>query len=298
MRAKIDSRGSLIAVPGVTYTLPMRKLWLNASAVLAAALLLTLGTGGAAFAAKPDQTASAKHPIPTTATTVGNDVSWPQCGTALPNYHAFGIVGVNGGLANNTNPCLAAQLNWAAGSTGTTGQPAVALYVNTANPGLAGSFWPTSNVYDGKTIASRYGICTGANDAACAYVYGYAKAYDDATIRGVTHPEGYLWWLDVETMNSWEPDTTANAADLEGMTTYFDSIGARVGLYSTSYQWGQIAGQVSSGSNLNGLQNWIPGANSETAAKANCSAVPLTTGSRVTVTQYVSRSLDYDVSCS
>ncbi|WP_308466710.1 glycoside hydrolase family 25 domain-containing protein [Rathayibacter soli] len=275
----------------------MRKIWFNASAVLAAALVLTLGTGGAAFAAKPDQTASAKHPAPATATVLGNDVSWPQCGTTLPTSHAFGIVGVNDGLANTTNPCLADQLNWAAGSAVMTGQPAVELYVNTANPGPAGSWWPTSNDYAGTTVANPYGTCGGANDVACAYIYGYAKAYDDATIRGVANPAGYLWWLDVETMNSWEPNTTANAADLEGMTAYFHSIGARVGIYSTSYQWGQIAGRVSSTSNLNGLQSWIPGAKSEKAAKANCSAVPLTTGSPVTLTQYATRAFDYDVSC-
>ena len=57
-------------------------------------------------------------------------------------------------------------------------------------------------------------------------MYGYAKAYDDATIRGVDNPQDYLWWLDVETENSWQADKAANVADLEGMTAYFKSIGA------------------------------------------------------------------------
>jgi len=39
----------------------------------------------------------------------GNDVSYPQCGKTLPSGQAFGIVAVNEGLANNTNPCLAAE---------------------------------------------------------------------------------------------------------------------------------------------------------------------------------------------
>ncbi|WP_337587578.1 hypothetical protein [Crystallibacter crystallopoietes] len=76
---------------------------------------------------------------------LGNDISWPQCNKALPEGQAFGIVGVNGGLANNTNPCFAEQLDWAEQSTGGTGQPLVALYVNTANPGHAGTWWPVSN---------------------------------------------------------------------------------------------------------------------------------------------------------
>ena len=52
--------------------------------------------------ALPAQAATAAGP--------GNDVSWPQCGKALPKGQTFGIVGVNNGLANNTNPCLKTQL--------------------------------------------------------------------------------------------------------------------------------------------------------------------------------------------
>jgi hypothetical protein len=101
----------------------------------------------------------------------------------------------------------------------------------------------------------------------------------------------------VETTNSWETNTGANAADLEGMTAYFESLGARVGLYSTSYQWSVIAGTVSATSNLHGLNNWIPGARNLKTAQANCKSAPFTTGSTVTLTQYLSGSLDYDWSC-
>src|SRR5690348_4585849 len=34
----------------------------------------------------------------------GSDVSYPQCGKTLPSGQAFGIVAVNEGLPNNTNP--------------------------------------------------------------------------------------------------------------------------------------------------------------------------------------------------
>ena len=106
-----------------------------------------------------------------------------------------------------------------------------------------------------------------------------------------------MWWLDVETINSWETNKAANAADLEGMTAYFQSIGARVGIYSTGYQWNQLIGNVSSSSNLNNLKSWVPGARTLDGAKANCSAAPLTNGSPVTLTQYLSGNLDYDYSC-
>jgi hypothetical protein len=256
--------------------------------VLAIALILTVGVTRADAATATDPAG------------VGNDVSWPQCGKALPTGQAFGIVGVNGGLANNTNPCLSTQLAWAAKSSGTTRQAKTALYVNTANPGLTGSWWPSSNSYPaGTPVANPYGTCGGQDSPACAYMYGYAKAYDDVNARGIATGTAskYLWWLDVETTNSWESNTVANAADLEGMTAYFQNVGARVGIYSTAYQWHVIAGTISTSSNLHGLDNWVPGARTLKAAQSNCSKTPFTSGSRVTLSQYLSGSLDYDWSC-
>ncbi len=233
---------------------------------------------------------------------VGNDVSWPQCGKTLPGGQAFAIVGVTGGRANDTNPCLSELLAWAARSTGGTAQPKVALYVNTANPGHLDSWWPSSNIYPNVKVVNPYGTCEGEVDLACSYMYGYAKAYDDATIRGVVSPGMYFWWLDVETGNSWQTETDLNRADLEGMVAYFESItagvaGAGVGIYSTSYQWGIIAGTVPSSSPLTGLPSWLAGATNLRGAKLNCSLPGLTPDSRVSVTQYVSADLDYDYSC-
>jgi hypothetical protein len=241
---------------------------------------------------------SAPQPSAGGTTLLGNDVSWPQCNKALPEDPAFAIVGVNNGLANTTNPCLHEQLDWADDITpDLTGQPSVALYVNTANPGSAGSWWPTSNDYGGKTVPNPYGECNGQVDVPCAYMYGYAKAFDDAYLRSITNPEDYLWWLDVETGNSWSGNQDANRADLEGMTDFFHSIDADVGIYSNGFQWGQIVGQVSPGSSLYNLPSWLAGAHTATGAKGNCSAAPLTTGGQVALTQFVSNGFDYDYSC-
>jgi hypothetical protein len=248
-----------------------------------AALLLMLQ-------ALPSEAATAAGP--------GNDVSWPQCSKTLPKGQSFGIVGVNNGTANTTNPCLASQLSWAGSSSGGTGQPKVALYVNTANPGSAGSWWPTSNTYGGTAVTNPYGQCTSRSfGAACSYMYGYAKAYDDANIRGVSNPGSYTWWLDVETGNSWSADRAANRADLEGMTAYFASIGATTGIYSTTSQWSQIAGTTPTSSPLYTAKSWLAGASSLTSAKRMCAAAPLTGGGKVTLTQYVSGGFDYDYSC-
>ncbi|MFE4544956.1 hypothetical protein [Arthrobacter sp. NPDC056727] len=227
----------------------------------------------------------------------GNDVSWPQCSADLPDDPAFAIVGVNNGLANTTNPCLHQQLDWADDAGGGTGQPPLALYVNTANPGLRGSWWPTNNEYGGKVVANPYGDCRGKEDAACAYMYGYAKAFDDAYLRTISEPGTYLWWLDVETGNSWSGDRNANRADLEGMTDFFHSIGASVGIYSSARQWGQIVGEVGSASSLYTLPSWLAGARSAAQANDMCSAAPLTAGGQVVLTQFVAGGFDYDHSC-
>jgi len=245
-------------------------------------------------------------------TYVGNDISYPQCSRALPSSQSFGIVGVNGGLANTTNSCLSLQLKWAAASTGQTSQPKIQLYVNTANPGgLNTPSWPNSdNDLYGNTPTNPYGKCDGSNSTACSWKYGWDRALEDVGQRFVpaayqagisTDSSTYKWWLDVETINTWQsgqPDSTQkNAADLEGMTAYFNSLGASVGLYSTSSQWGQIAGTVATGSNLTAQDNWRPGARNITSAKANCSLAPLTPGGKVTVTQYLANNQDYDYSC-
>ncbi|MEZ2389316.1 hypothetical protein AB6813_07175 [bacterium RCC_150] len=230
---------------------------------------------------------------------LGYDVSWPQCGGGLPGGQAFAIIGVNGGRPENSNPCFAEQLAWANTTAGIAGQPKVALYVNTANPGPWGSgWWPGSNVILGAEVPNPYGACDGGPTPACSYIYGYAMASDDANQRGVTNPKQYLWWLDVEFGNAWFLDTVSNAASVEGMAAYFQNIGAPVGIYSTSYQFGSIAGQLHPDSNLNGLKNWIPGASSEDSAKEYCGVAPLTPGSKVTMTQFTDGVFDYNYSCT
>lgn len=125
-----------------------------------------------------------------------------------------------------------------------------------------------------------------------------------ATQAGIDNvASSYIWWLDVETSNTWKTagntfNNQSNATVLEGMAAYFKLVGGRVGLYSTSYQWSQIVGSsVVVSSNLNGLASWIPGSTSLNSAKQTCSVSPLTVGGAVMLTQYVSKSLDYDYSC-
>jgi hypothetical protein len=229
-------------------------------------------------------------------------VSYPQCGSALPGKSAFGIVGVNAGKATTFNSCFANELAWAKSTSGAvTAQPKAQLYVNTGNPGdvLAQynvTTWPTSSV-----AADPYGTCSGTytNDEACAWQYGYERANADvAQVALTTPPSEYIWWLDVETGNSWTSDPAKNRAALEGMVAAFRAANVvNVGIYSTSAQWSGIAGSVPAASSLYSLNEWRPGARNLSAAQSNCSLAPFTGGGKVTITQYVSMNLDYDYSC-
>jgi hypothetical protein len=256
-------------------------------------------------------TASAEAPRRDVRAATGYDVSHPQCAAELPGQQAFGVVGVNGGLATRVNPCLVEQLEWAAGSTGAVwSQPEVQLYVNTANPGQVRdriSTWP-------RATDTPYGTCDGGNTMACSWVYGRIRAQvtvhaffqPAARAAGIDDdPAGYRWWLDVETMNTWQGGSTAalerNRATLEGQAAYLQDAGAEVGLYSTGQQWRRIVGEVQPDSVLYDLDSWLAGAESRAGAVDNCGEPPLTGGGRVVLAQYVTDGpdgdLDHDVAC-
>jgi hypothetical protein len=261
----------------------------------------------AALVAAPG--AATAVPVAATAspTTVGSDVSYPQCGTTLPVDRAFAVIGVNGGLSTRTNPCLTEQLVWAWRSSGVVpAQPRAQLYLNTANPGQVPSqvsTWPTSG-------STPYGRCDGSNSMACSWEYGRERALNSVVsfftpaaraARVGSLPARYTWWLDVETMNTWQSGSTdaraRNRATLEGMTAYLLSRGAKVGLYSTRQQWAEIVGTVGANSNLAGRNSWLAGSTTLAGATATCRTAPLVPRSRVTLSQYVVAGLDRNLSC-
>ena len=231
----------------------------------------------------------------------GVDISFPQCDArshiALPGDFPFAVVGVNGGTASTANPCFESEYNSALLLSGRTGQPHAAVYVNTGNPALAATWWPSHDVTkSGTSVADPDGTCDHTAGVACAYVYGYSMAQADyRRVRGTVWRQPRMWWLDVETTNTWQSDTAANSASLSGMVDYFQAEGLDVGIYSTSYQWAKIAGTTTVDSPLAGLRSWLAGG-SETGAPADCQRAPLTPGGRVAMIQYVTY-LDNDFSC-
>ena len=235
-------------------------------------------------------------PKPTTPATY--DVSYPQCGGALPSGADGGIVGVNGGRVYTANPCLTSEWAWA---TKAAPNPP-ALYANTGDPGPAVSTkWPT-----GQTSPQACSA-TDPNSTACSYDYGWNAAkdsYADAVASG-TAGAGAAWWLDVETGNSWETlesqygqTAAAKAADtasLQGAAAALHDSGlASVGFYSTSYQWGQITGGT--GATFAGNAAWVAGVGSLATAQANCTTTSFT-GGRIQLTQYAKNGYDADNRC-
>jgi hypothetical protein len=234
-------------------------------------------------------------------TGAGVDISYPQCAShshvELSANVPFAIVGVNGGVASTSNPCFLSEYNSALLLAGTTQQPHAAVYVNTGNPSLAATWWPSADrTQSGSRVFNPNGTCAHEAGAACAYIYGYSMAQADyRRVHDALVRVPAMWWLDVETSNTWQSDVVANSASLIGMVDYFESRGLEVGIYSTSYQWGKIAGATLPASHLAGLPSWLAGG-SAVGAPAGCEKPPLTPGGRVAMVQYVTN-LDNDYSC-
>ena len=281
--------------------------------ILLAAALITAPAAFAAPAASAARahTAAAKRPRhqppPPSPGGTGYDISYPQCGRAYPTGQAFGVVGVNGGLANNANSCLSSELSWASSSPGASSpsQPPASLYENTADPGNGVADWPRSGT------STTYGTCDGSWSTACAYLYGEQRAaYAYSLVSGTqpyVSPATAPWWLDIETANSWATSASTsnwaalNIATLRGFVDGLRSAGAGgpVGFYSTAYQWQSITGLTASSSSTYfpaGEPDWVAGAGSSTQARSNCSAS--FTGAPVKLAQFAQSGFDGDLVCS
>lgn len=225
----------------------------------------------------PSTTSTAATPeSPFTANLTGYDISWPQCGTANPPPDSLAVIGVTGGMADvesadptrhaaDHNACLQAQWQWAEANS-----LAPMVYVNTANP-------PVNQTAE---QAYAYGFTTAAN------------AYKYATQEGVMSA---MWWLDVETGNSWSAtDTAANYASLRGTYDFLTQQGLTVGVYSTAYQWRVIAGA----NTLPGAPLWLAGASSASDATAACTDLSQRFAGGVPwLVQYPRPPYDGDITC-
>jgi hypothetical protein len=176
--------------------------------------------------------------------TTGYDASYPQCSGSYPPNPLFGIVGVNGGLANTANPCLGGELHWARHTPGQERpeQPPLSLYIDTANPGGHHvADWPSGGT------TPLYAACNGKLTNACSYLYGEQRAVHSYRLVAALDPVAAKtapWWLDVELAATWAGTYQLNIAALQGFIAGLHAAGATgpIGIYSTSAHWHDITG--------------------------------------------------------
>ena len=235
------------------------------------------------------------------APTTGFDASYPQC-SGYPSNPLFGIVGVNGGLANNANPCLAGELQWARGTPGQKRpkQPPLSLYIDTGNPGAHHvADWPKGG------SAPVYGSCNGLLTSACSYLYGERRSAHDYSLVAAVDPVAAKtapWWLDVEEQASWAGTYQLNIAALRGFLAGLRNAGVtgRIGIYSTSAQWHDITGltaQTTQAAFHGRLPDWVAGdAATRAQAQQSCTSGGFT-GVAPALAQYRDGTVDADLRC-
>jgi len=156
----------------------------------------------------------------------GYDVSWPNCSATNPTRatrSAFGIVGVNGGTGYSQNPCVTAEASWFA---------SLSLYANT------GWYDQSSHINPNSPK-----VCATGDSNCLAYNYGYNAGLYALSYAKSQNVRSSIWWLDVETGNTWNSDTTQNRNSLQGEYDALKQNGVTtVGVYSTTYQWDTITG--------------------------------------------------------
>jgi hypothetical protein len=232
-------------------------------------------------------TASASTMYPATQT--GHDVSFPNSST--PTAGTFGIIGVTGGRAFSYNTNFASEYQWAS-SYSPTVAPSVFINLNapigtTASNGMIGP--------DGS--------CSRKDKVCQAYNYGYNAAQDAYGHFGSSSTAS-IWWLDIETSNSWSSNASLNRNTIDGAAAFFEGgkvpngstvtgKGKPVGIYSTPSMWSTITNKYQ-----NGLPAWV--ATTETTpagAATHCTPNDFTNGITYLVQYNDGSGFDADFAC-
>ena len=245
----------------------------RAAAVLAAVAAATAG-------AFPTASAAVRYPP----RTLGNDISFPQCGHDYPTGAAFGIVGVTGGRAFTGNPCFASEYRWALRARAA---PSVYVNVNFAPP--------TYPSFAAHALEGPAGDCLPAQNPCTAYNYGWNAAEDAVERARDAGAVPAMWWLDVETANYWSDAPALNARVIQAALDLLRSDGDSAGVYSINEMWDRIAGRD--------FRPRVPvwyaetdPANGARSAPHYCSPAYAFTGGAIWLVQWSDR-VDHDYAC-
>ena len=198
---------------------------------------------------------------PYTSGQTGYDISYPQCpGTSAPNG-SFGIIGVNDGRPFSTNPCFGNEYSGVANS----------VYINT-----------------GYAKAYRSKITSGCSAGAQSVAWAIGCSEAETSLSSVGGRSVSMWWLDVETANSWSSgNLTPNRDAIQGAISRLQAAGP-VGVYSTASMWSRITGSNFVPSGASGV--WVPA--------SQCQGTPsFINGVGVWLAQKVVNNLDVDTAC-
>lgn len=220
--------------------------------------------GGAGTGAGANPSATHALAQATASGATGYDVSWPQCGGAMPPSSSIGIVGVDDGHPFSQNPCLTQELAWSSTST-TQG-----LYMVLDSP----VGWSSAHVLQ-YAYSGPAGNCTATDYACQSFNWGWNAAYNDVQYAASQGATSNNWWLDTEVpsagsinppgancyvANFWVCDPKLNALTIVAAVAALKAQGKTVGDYSTQSQWQQITGGIPLG-----LPIWIAGFDSPAA---------------------------------
>lgn len=203
------------------------------------------------------------------------DASWPNCKTAPGDAFAVGIVGVTGGLDFHANPCAGEEAGWFGH---------YAVYMNTGYPGRE----------RGQRFKAWPRHCGSKDNRCLGYNYGYNAALYAIRQADLQNVHGDLWWLDVETENSWTDNYLVNRQFINGAIAaiHHKIWFSQVGIYSAPLQWQEIMGPWH-----NRLPAWIAtGATKESAARKACRGKAFT-GGKTWLSQYTVK-FDQNHPCS
>ncbi len=139
------------------------------------------------------------------------------------------MVGVDGGKAFTSNPCLGRQWRAAGGPR--------ALYVNSGyNPDNL-----SKTTSDCRDLAAKLSATDSERNA---YAIGCGEAVHSlGTARDAGVADPLMWWIDVESTNSWDDvDVNLNRFALQGQIDQLAALGRPVGVYSTFKDWLFVTG--------------------------------------------------------
>lgn len=218
--------------------------------------------------------------------TAGYDYSYVQCGATAPRA-AFAVVGVNAGYPfTYYNTCLAAEFSDAQ----KTGVPA--LYVNSG-------YDPTYTAVDGRhttqSCADQAAAIFGSSAQQAAWAVGCSEAERDvAYAASQSAGPAVMWWIDVETSNSWSTtDLSLNRFSIQGLIDRLRAdTSSPIGVYSTPAQWQAVTGGFHPAADA----DWLAiGQGTAKRAARSCGTAGFS-GSPIWLVQYVS-SFDRDYAC-